>query len=443
MKKRHLLGGLIAVLLVVALTAMACGGGATTTTAAPATTVTTAAPSTETTTAPATTASTPASTTATSAAGPATGEPIKIGVISSLTGFSSGPGVDESKGIKYEVGVVNANGGINGRPLQIVEYDDQSNVEPGTAAATKLIQDDKVFAIIGPFVQYGQGPVRAIEEQAKIVGVVPGCPTLKEQSDSTKLTWSVSNAQDSNIQAAGAINLIKDMGYKSIVGIGDVLPMHQDNLDLIAAGADANGYKFDRMPDTVTFDQSDFQPIINRIKEEVQKVNADALNLQFTPYIVGPVSAGLRALGINLPTFCSSAAVHPSFFQTAGPQSVEGIYVLDNAGDANPEQLPDSYPLKQQQVEFKNGYKQANGADPTVYAAMGAGEVIVLATAMRQAKDASDEESVREALVNLTNVSAIEGIVTFTPDSTDVGMKNPPVLFQAKNGVFQFIKVME
>jgi branched-chain amino acid transport system substrate-binding protein len=437
MKRTYLLGALVALLLLVVLTAVACGGGATTTTTGAATTAapaTTTAPSTET---------TASSTTATStASGPATGEPIKIGVISSLTGFSSGPGVDESNGIKYEVSVVNANGGINGRPLQIVEYDDQSNVEPGTAAATKLIQDDKVAAIIGPFVQYGQGPVRGIEEQAKMVGVVPGCTTIKEQNSGTKYTWSVSNAQDSSNQSAAAIDLIKQNGWKSIVGIGDVLSMHQENLDLIAAGADANGYKFDRMPDTITFDQSDFQPIINRIKEEVQKTNADALCFQLTPYIVGPVSAGLRALGVDLPTFCSSAAAHPSFFQTAGPQAVEGIYVLDNAGDANPDQLPDSYPLKQQQLDFKNGYKQANGQDPTVYACMGAGEVVVLAEAMKQAKDVSDSESVRQALVNLTNLPAIEGIVTYTPESTNVGMKNPPVLFQAKNGVFQYVQVM-
>ena len=73
---------------------------------------------------------------------------------------------------------MNANGGINGRPLQLVEYDDKSDVPTAIANINKLIQEDKVFATIGPFAQYMQEPARQIAEQTKTPMVGDGPATL-------------------------------------------------------------------------------------------------------------------------------------------------------------------------------------------------------------------------------------------------------------------------
>ncbi len=158
MKKRYLIIGLLVLALAVASLVAACGGDKeTTTTAAPVTTEapTTTTPGPETTEAPTTTE---ASSPETTVPGPATGEPIKIGLSTSLTGSSAAPGKSVSMGAAAQVEFVNANGGINGRPLEIVEYDDASEVPNAITNVNKMIQEDKVFMTIGPFAQYMQEP---------------------------------------------------------------------------------------------------------------------------------------------------------------------------------------------------------------------------------------------------------------------------------------------
>ena len=178
MKKRYLLVGLVALVLMLALAAAACGGETTTTTAAPAT-ETTAAP-TETTAAP----------TETTATGPAAGEPIKIGLSTSLTGSSGAPGTSFANGATAQVEYVNANGGVNGRPIELIMYDDASEVPNAIANINKLIQEDKVFMTIGPFAQYMQEPARQIAEETQ-TPMVGGGPATLDQLKGTKHQWSV------------------------------------------------------------------------------------------------------------------------------------------------------------------------------------------------------------------------------------------------------------
>jgi len=145
MKKRLVLGGLLVLLLVVALTTIGCGEATeTTTTVAP------------TTTSAAGGAVTTASTATTAATGPATGEPIKVGYPCSLTGSGAAPADSEMKGVQLQVDWVNANGGINGRPIELIVGDDQSDLSTMVAVMNKMIQQDKVFAVIGPFEQSSQ-----------------------------------------------------------------------------------------------------------------------------------------------------------------------------------------------------------------------------------------------------------------------------------------------
>ena len=79
----------------------------------------------------------------------ATGNPIKVGNVT-----TSIPGVDFSTGpamMKAYFDCVNDNGGINGRPIQMLEENDNGKPEDAGAAARKLIETDKVVAMVGGF----------------------------------------------------------------------------------------------------------------------------------------------------------------------------------------------------------------------------------------------------------------------------------------------------
>lgn len=79
----------------------------------------------------------------------AQGAPIRIGTLTPLTGAGGPYGPVMVKAIKAVVDEVNAAGGIAGRKIELVSEDDQTNPEAGVRAARKLIDVDKVVAILG------------------------------------------------------------------------------------------------------------------------------------------------------------------------------------------------------------------------------------------------------------------------------------------------------
>lgn len=79
----------------------------------------------------------------------AQGAPIRIGTLTPLTGAGGPYGPVMVKAVKAVIDEVNAAGGVLGRKVELVSEDDQTNPEAGVRAARKLIDVDKVSAILG------------------------------------------------------------------------------------------------------------------------------------------------------------------------------------------------------------------------------------------------------------------------------------------------------
>lgn len=416
MKKRFALLGLVAVLMVVALTAMACGGEeATTTTAAPTGT--------------------------TAATGPATGEPIKVGLVTSLTGASAAPGISIQHGAEYQVKWINDNGGINGRPIELLIEDDKSEVTSMVSAMTKLIEQAGIEYFVGPFIQYGQEAARGLCEDAQIPMVGTGPVSLDQIKAATEYKWSVMMSAGPVTQADAFAKLIKAHGYKSIVAIADTLSIHQETLTELAELSATEGFTLIVMPDTFGLTLPDPQAILNRIMEEYNKAKPDAIITLSNPLAQPAIYQGLTTLGVTVPIHGSPAAAHPAVM-ARGPEAVEGLYVCDSGGLVNPQALPDTWPVKAFQVDFYQRYSNHFGYAPDFFAAVGADYFIILQEAMKQAGGAEDKEAVRQALQSLTDVPTLEGLQTFTPDETTEGVYGFLVEFQIKNGGFEFVRTL-
>src|SRR5450830_408668 len=76
-------------------------------------------------------------------------DPIKIGVSGPFTGGSAPMGVSMRDGVKLAVTEINAAGGVLGRPLQLIERDDEAKNERGVQVAQELINKEKVVATVG------------------------------------------------------------------------------------------------------------------------------------------------------------------------------------------------------------------------------------------------------------------------------------------------------
>jgi branched-chain amino acid transport system substrate-binding protein len=110
-------------------------------------------------------------------------EPIKIGFFGPITERFAGLGLDAKKGADLAVKQANAAGGINGRKVEMVVYDDRGNRTEAVAVARKLIEQDKVVAIVSgslsltsiaaaPIISESKVPMVAAYSNA--VGVVKG-----------------------------------------------------------------------------------------------------------------------------------------------------------------------------------------------------------------------------------------------------------------------------
>ena len=440
MRKRYLFVGVLVLLLAVALVAVACGGTTTTTTGAPST-ETTAAPSTTTSAVAANTTTSAAapSTETTAAAGPATGQPIKIGLSNSLTGPSAAPGASIEKGVKLQIDYVNANGGIGGRPLQLIEYDDKSDVPTAIANINKLIQQDQVFATIGPFAQFMMEPARQIAEQTQTPMVGDGPATLAQLAGK-QYQWSVMTAASPPPQADAVDKIIKANGWKNVLGLADVLTIDQETLDSVVKAASAGGYTFTKMADTFDLTTTDFQPILNKIMAQYNKLKPDALVLYVNPLRFPPLYKGLRGLKVTVPILAGTACAHPAIF-SMGPQAVEGALVMDSGGNVNPQALPDSWPSKPLQLDFAQRYQAQYKSSPDFFAADGADMVTVLVAAMKQA-GAVDKTKVQQALINLKDLPTLEGLMNFTPSATSEGIHGQMVEWVVKNAQFQLVNTI-
>src|SRR2546423_13065783 len=74
---------------------------------------------------------------------------VKIGAVLSVTGPASFLGDPEKKTLEMYVDDINAKGGVNGQKLQLVVYDDGADANAARTFATRLVEEDKVVAMVG------------------------------------------------------------------------------------------------------------------------------------------------------------------------------------------------------------------------------------------------------------------------------------------------------
>jgi branched-chain amino acid transport system substrate-binding protein len=352
MKKGYWIALGLVLVLALGIFAAACGGTEeTTTTAGPATT---AAPSTETTAAPST------ETTA------ANTSPLKIGVAISLTGDSAEPCKQIKQGFDTEAKFVNANGGINGRQVELTYVDDQSKMDTAVAAINSLI-DQKMDIIIGPFPQWTQPPTRDATEQAKILHIVFGPPLLSEIQDGLgQYTYYFAPATGADGCSDAFLKEMQADARKNVLGVGDQMDISQATLKLLATSLPAAGIQFTLMSDSYGLSETDFTAIANKIAAKVKEVNPDAIILASNPVAVNPLTKALRSLGVTVPIYNQGSGAHPlPMFAPAGndPAVVAGDYAIGPA-IVDPSQIPDTYTAKADLNAFIARWKADNPNEP-------------------------------------------------------------------------------
>ena len=113
------------------------------------------------------------------------GESIKIGEVGSMTGSEATFGTSTHQGIELALKAANASGGVNGRKLELISMDDQGKTDEAAIAATKLITQNKVVALLGEVASSRSLAMAPTAQQNKIPMVTPSStnPKVTEMGD--------------------------------------------------------------------------------------------------------------------------------------------------------------------------------------------------------------------------------------------------------------------
>jgi len=244
---------------------------------------------------------------------------IKIGFHAPLTGFAAADGKSARQGAELAVAQANAAGGINGKKIELVVYDDEGKPENTIPLANKLIGQDKVaIAVSGGY----SGPTRAAAPVFNRAGMVY-LSAYAIHPDITKAgDFIFRTGMMGEVQGRAGAKLMADMLKKKKVVI---VAVNNDFGQALTAGVEEVAGKFGlNIVKKYTFAMPDrqFGPLVAQIK-------ADAPEVIYAPgyfFNAGPLVAQLRAAGVDVPIIGQEGYDSQRFIEIAGKAS-EGVIV--------------------------------------------------------------------------------------------------------------------
>ena len=244
---------------------------------------------------------------------------VKIGFHAPLTGFAAADGKSARQGAELAVQQANAKGGINGKKIELVVYDDEGKPENAIPLANKLIGQDKVVVTVsGGY----SGPTRAAAPVFQRAGMTY-ISAYAIHPDITKAgDFIFRTGMMGEVQGRAGAKLMADLLKKKRVVI---VAVNNDFGQALTAGVKEVAGKFGLdIVKEYTFAMPDrqFGPLVAQVK-------ADAPEVIYAPgyfFNAGPLVAQLRAAGVDAPIIGQEGYDSQRFIEIAGKAS-EGVLV--------------------------------------------------------------------------------------------------------------------
>lgn len=370
------------------------------------------------------------STSSTTAKGTAaSGAPVKVGAVLSLTGTYAGLGTPEQNAIKMEVDRINAAGGINGRPLEVVIEDDATDANKAVAAATKLIDKDGVVAILGAT---GTGQSMAMRQEidrAKIPQVsMAGGNVITGQFD----TLVFQTPWPNRIVVPVTLDYMKKQGITKIGLLTDSGGYGKDGRDITLKNVGAYGV-------TVVADET-FNPGDTDMTTQLTKIKAKG------PQAIWMWSAGKEAAIIakNLKQIDPKGTI--KLFGTPGNGRVE---FAQGAGDAangvtfaaGKILLPASYgagtPAYKVATSFVDRYTKAYGKAPDIFAGHAYDALNITAEAAKRVQGEVTPAALRDAIEQTQGFVGMGGTFNYSPTDHNGLSASDLVMYRVENGTWK------
>src|SRR4051794_20324946 len=327
--------------------------------------------------------------------------PIKIALVDAQSGQLSSLGAWELKGAKLAVTEWNAQGGINGRQIQLDVFDDQGDPTVGTNLARK-IDSEGYLAMVGTAesaVTIAMAPTLKTAEIPNITsGQSPGL--VAAGSEFLFLNGPTSTTYDETL----AKYIVDQQGIKNIATISNNGSYGKGEHDAFTKALKSRNVT-PVADQIVTADQKDFSAALTSIRQK----NPKLIFLGAEEVESGLIVKQARDLGITVPFAGAAPQGTPVFLNTAGAKNVEGTIVSSPylSNDAN-----------EASKKFAAAYKAAYNEDAELHGAKAYDGAQILLTALKSSNVATGK-----ALADAIRGTKYQGLLgSFAYDQTGVGI---------------------
>ncbi len=362
-------------------------------------------------------------------------QPIKIGAFFALSGPAAPIGTPTKLVAEMAVDQINKSGGINGRPIELIIGDTESDPAKAATIAKKFIFADKVAAIIGP-TSTGEGmQVKKIVEEAgiPIFMTVGGDPPIMKETG--PFTFIFKSPQRSSTAVTRLFSYLKEKKLTKLGLLYASDPFGKDGVVWLEKLAPDYGITF--------VAKESFGPKDTDMTAQLTKIK-NAEPQAIICWTIGPAGAivakNKAQLGIKVPLFQCHGQPGPEYIKLAGKASEGDLMPSTKLMAAA--QLPDNDPQKQVIQNFIHLYNDVYHLDKqfpiNTHSGYAWDAITIVANAMR--KGGTDPKALRTAIENTRGYVGVSGIYNLS--STDHNGLGPGsmVIIQVKDGKFEMAK---
>lgn len=319
---------------------------------------------------------------------------VKIGFNVPLTGFAAADGKSALNGAKLAVKQANQAGGINGKMIELVVYDDQASPKQAVPISNKLIEKDKVVAAISGSYSGATRAAAGVFQSAEIpyISAYAVHPEITKAGNYVFRTSFMGEVQGrAGAKLIGAtlqrkrvvlITLKNDFGKSLAAGFKEAAD--QFNLQIV------NEYEY-------SIKDRQFGPIVAKVKADAP----EAIYATGYFFTAGPLVSQLRAAGITVPVIGQEGYDSEQFIKIAGKASEGTIITTSLDRDSNSSETR----------SFISEFEAMAGHKVDMVAASGHTAMKVLVAAMKKAGTTSPS-AIRNAIAQ-TNLVASTGSISF------------------------------
>ena len=355
-------------------------------------------------------------------------EPYKVGAVFAITGPAAWLGEPERNSVKMLQEEINAQGGINGHPLELVIEDTVGEETRTVLAVNKLINKDDVLAIVGPSRSGTTMAVIPIVEKAQVPLV--SCASAQEIVSPVK-KWVFKTAQNDSDGVIKIYDKMKEM-----------------NLSKVAIISSTDGYGMEgrkhlkrfapKMGITVVADET-YGPKDTDMTAQLTKVKGtDAQAIVNWSIVPGQTTVikNRRQMGMTMQLFQSPGFGNIKYAQAAG-DSAEGL-LFPALRLLMVDALPKEHPQKTLLTKYKKDYESHFKSDVTTFGGHAFDALSLVVAALKAV--GADRAKIRDYIENTKGFVGTGGVFNYSP-ADHVGLhKDALEIYTVKNGAFVSVK---